>query len=284
MKKTLLFLLMLLHLTIQAQDVIVLNDATEFEAKVLEINEDNIRYKKWNNLEGPTYVINAKEIFFIKYENGTKDVFHAKDNKFQSPSNTQNVSNNSNQQDDNETQRISNNDNKKEIIDQEKLYTRPFIKKIRFHSYPSVAFYSSCKEYRKEWNGHYKMQKGCFYGFDLNWSFGVRFYDYGYLGILTGVNFNIGEESLYLPIRIHMRGYYPINRIIHPFIEFAGGVEITLVHADHWPYKSFGFSCTTIFGFDLDHFSIGLGYYYSPAYFSPHNLYLKVGIKIGKKS
>ena len=34
-----------------------------------------IKYKKWENLEGPVYNIDKKEVFMIKYSNGSKDVF-----------------------------------------------------------------------------------------------------------------------------------------------------------------------------------------------------------------
>jgi hypothetical protein len=47
----------------------------EIQVKVLEVSTDVVKYKKWDNLEGPTYSINKTEIFMIKYKNGTKDVF-----------------------------------------------------------------------------------------------------------------------------------------------------------------------------------------------------------------
>jgi hypothetical protein len=59
-----------------AQDIIVKRDASaeEIKAKVIEIGETNISYRKWANLEGPIYTIKKSEVFFIRYENGEKDV------------------------------------------------------------------------------------------------------------------------------------------------------------------------------------------------------------------
>ncbi len=57
-----------------AQDIILKRDASEIEAKVLKVGSDEIEYKKWNNLEGPTYTIPNSEVFIIKYQNGTKDI------------------------------------------------------------------------------------------------------------------------------------------------------------------------------------------------------------------
>ncbi len=60
-----------------AQDIILKRDASEIEAKVLKVGSDEIEYKKWNNLEGPTYTIPNSEVFIIKYQNGTKDTVTA---------------------------------------------------------------------------------------------------------------------------------------------------------------------------------------------------------------
>ena len=59
-----------------AQDVIALRDATEIQAKVLQVGIDDISYKKWDNQDGPLYQIAKKDVLFIKYANGTKDVFN----------------------------------------------------------------------------------------------------------------------------------------------------------------------------------------------------------------
>lgn len=60
-----------------AQDVIVLKNGNEIKAKVIEITPTEIKYKKFDNLQGPTVVIVKSDVFMIKYENGTKDVINA---------------------------------------------------------------------------------------------------------------------------------------------------------------------------------------------------------------
>ena len=59
----------------QAQDVLTLKTGEEIKAKIQEVGVSDIKYKKFDNLNGPTYAIMKAEVFMIKYENGTKDVF-----------------------------------------------------------------------------------------------------------------------------------------------------------------------------------------------------------------
>lgn len=68
----------LLFLTVSignCQDVITLKNRDEIQAKITEISKHEIRYKKWENLEGAVYVMDKEFVFMIKYQNGTKDVF-----------------------------------------------------------------------------------------------------------------------------------------------------------------------------------------------------------------
>ena len=61
---------------IQAQDVIVKKDGSTILSKVLEVNTADIKYKKFSNLNGPTYTIDKSDILAINYENGEKDDFN----------------------------------------------------------------------------------------------------------------------------------------------------------------------------------------------------------------
>jgi len=75
MKKLLTFLTLLLLSNIAfSQDNIILKNGNEINAKISEINESNIKYKKFNNLDGPIYTKQKDEIFMIKYSNGEKEV------------------------------------------------------------------------------------------------------------------------------------------------------------------------------------------------------------------
>ena len=75
MKQFLIIFLALLASNIFAQDVIIYTNGTEENSKVLEVSETEIRFKKWTNQNGPTYVKKVAEIFMIRYENGTKQTF-----------------------------------------------------------------------------------------------------------------------------------------------------------------------------------------------------------------
>lgn len=77
MKKLLLGVLSLLCFPILsfAQDVIIKKNADEVQAKVLEIGESTVTYKKFSNPNGPSYTIPKSDIFMIKYQNGDKEVF-----------------------------------------------------------------------------------------------------------------------------------------------------------------------------------------------------------------
>lgn len=57
-------------------DILYKTNGDEIKVKVLEVEETKIKYKKCDNLEGPTYSMNISEVFMIKYVNGTKDVFN----------------------------------------------------------------------------------------------------------------------------------------------------------------------------------------------------------------
>ena len=62
----------------QKYDMIIKSDGAKIEAKVLYIESDVVKYKKINNLDGPTYSLNQDDIATILYANGTVDVFQKK--------------------------------------------------------------------------------------------------------------------------------------------------------------------------------------------------------------
>ena len=58
-----------------AQDVITLKSGEDIQALVQEIGDVDVKYKKFDNPDGPNYSLKKAEIFMIKYANGSKDVF-----------------------------------------------------------------------------------------------------------------------------------------------------------------------------------------------------------------
>ncbi len=73
------FLLSLVALVVTnvcfAQDVIVQKDGSTIQAKVVKVTQSEVEYKKYSNLNGPTYTISTKDLQCINYENGAKDTF-----------------------------------------------------------------------------------------------------------------------------------------------------------------------------------------------------------------
>lgn len=57
-----------------AQDNIIFKDGTEVKAKVQEISETEVVYKKADNPEGPVYRVARGSVFMIQFENGTSEV------------------------------------------------------------------------------------------------------------------------------------------------------------------------------------------------------------------
>ncbi len=58
-----------------AQDRIYKLDGTVVEAKVLEIGEEDMIYKSWDNQEGPDYRIALRNVARVVFENGTRQDF-----------------------------------------------------------------------------------------------------------------------------------------------------------------------------------------------------------------
>ena len=56
-------------------DKITMRNGDDIMAKILEIGTQVIKYKRCNNLNGPTIVVAIKNVFMIKYVNGTREVF-----------------------------------------------------------------------------------------------------------------------------------------------------------------------------------------------------------------
>lgn len=77
MKQLLVLLFFLCSTCAFAQDVIVKKDGSTILSRVLEVNQNEVKYKKFNNLDGPTYSISKSELQSINYKNGAKDTFSA---------------------------------------------------------------------------------------------------------------------------------------------------------------------------------------------------------------
>jgi hypothetical protein len=61
--------------TLIAQDTLTMRNGDVFAAKVEEVGTTEVKYHKSDNLSGPLYSVAKSDVFMIKYENGSKDVF-----------------------------------------------------------------------------------------------------------------------------------------------------------------------------------------------------------------
>jgi hypothetical protein len=93
MKKILLILAGFIMLgTIYAQDIIYKNDGTEIKSFVIEITTDALKYKNFNQPDGPIRNLLISDVFMIIYKDGTKEVFKGKYAEVKQPSNISNSS------------------------------------------------------------------------------------------------------------------------------------------------------------------------------------------------
>lgn len=58
------------------QDIIYKNDKSEIKAKVVEITAEVIKYKKYDQADGPLRNINKSDVFIIIYADGTRELFN----------------------------------------------------------------------------------------------------------------------------------------------------------------------------------------------------------------
>jgi len=63
-----------------AQDVITKKNGEDIQAKVLEVSKDEVRYRKFDNPDGPVFILPVSDLIMIRYENGTKDLFNTEAN------------------------------------------------------------------------------------------------------------------------------------------------------------------------------------------------------------
>ena len=76
MKKIIFLPLVFAGFFASSQDLIIYQDGSDIEAKVLKITTDEVVFKKHSNLTGPEYSESKTNIFMIKYQNGDKDIFN----------------------------------------------------------------------------------------------------------------------------------------------------------------------------------------------------------------
>ena len=72
------FLIIIFSLTVQliyAQDTIIRRDGNKIVAKITEVNPNDIKYKRFDFMEGPLYTLQKERIKFVIYSNNSKESF-----------------------------------------------------------------------------------------------------------------------------------------------------------------------------------------------------------------
>jgi hypothetical protein len=73
------------------QDQLFKKDNSKQEVKILEVTPTEVKYKLFSNQEGPTYVINKKDVALIIYKNGDHEAFKDSEAQVQNPGIIQNT-------------------------------------------------------------------------------------------------------------------------------------------------------------------------------------------------
>lgn len=61
--------------TVKAQDLITTRDGKDIHAKIIEVTPDEIKYKKFDNQDGPLFTMRKADVLIIRYQNGENEVF-----------------------------------------------------------------------------------------------------------------------------------------------------------------------------------------------------------------
>lgn len=77
-------------ISIYGQDILYTVAGKKIPSKVLEINSNEIKYKDFTNIDGPTYVIYNSDVVLIQFTNGSTQIINSNANSF-SPIKTETI-------------------------------------------------------------------------------------------------------------------------------------------------------------------------------------------------
>jgi hypothetical protein len=94
MKKGFFILLaLLIYNSATGQDIIYRNDGTEIKSSVIEITIDVVKYKNFEQSDGPIRNVLISDVFMIIYKDGTREVFKVKNEEEKKPVNEGTIKN-----------------------------------------------------------------------------------------------------------------------------------------------------------------------------------------------
>jgi hypothetical protein len=67
-----------------SQDLITLKSGQDISAKIIEVGINEIKYKKFDNIDGPTFTISKSDVLITRYKNGTKDIYNVENKEAKS--------------------------------------------------------------------------------------------------------------------------------------------------------------------------------------------------------
>lgn len=284
-----------------AQDFIVLKTGDEIKSKVLEISQTEIKYKKFDNLEGPTISIEKQTVFMIRYANGTKDVINQiiSGDKPSTTNSTTNSSSTTN------TATTSSSANNNSTTDN---YSSDLRTKACLYIAPSIPL----GDFASETNGAAK----------LGGTFGVEWFipfNTPYFGLASNINLSYNSAKIETSSNYYSNGYYYNAKSASSWgylsewtmlglraQGIAGktkfyalgllGANYTLITGDLSDYGSgIGFAYGVGTGIVFDRFSLGIRYFGSSLKFTNDNttpsqsftqkistLQITVGLVLGK--
>ena len=251
--------------TVSAQDIIVLNNssADEIEAKVQEVSQTEVKYKKWSYQDGPTFTIPTSDIFVIKYRNGEKQRFGIeKQEAYQPQTNgayTSKPANQYAQQSNQNTTLTQGNVNEKSEASQTQpnasyapanYTTQPSKTSPKFENENLAKGFDGCV------TTGYLLGLDDWWALPLNLTLGYRFNPYIFVGGTTGAIYN--ENATLIPIMSTFRSDVPLGRRSSFFgeVSLGGGIAVDGDGAS-------GFMASVGPGITFGGFSLGVSYLYT---------------------
>ena len=256
MKKFLLIAIASLGMSLSAmaQDIIVLKNSNEIQAKIQSIGHNDITYLKCDNINGPSYTLSKSEIFFIKYANGQKDTF-ANMETYQSASLRPTQAKRNYQED----------------------YSKA---KFQGYSYLGADFASGFGGPSLDFSFGVRTSKYFYIGGGVGWHnligtmyyrYYDDYYDYYYYSEYTA-------WMPYLTFTSDLKAYIPTRGHFCPRLDLSFGGCVDAIDALAGFYMSFGA------GFDYRRFSFGIGYQMPVIADEILALgYVRLGVRFGKK-
>ena len=289
---------------VYSQDIIVTKDAKKIEAKITEVSKSEIRYKEFDNLDGPIFVLSTDEINTIIYSNGKVTLFETytpqkESQEVQSGEGKANVANG---------QALSNQDESGNVSENANTMSKG--KANLYHGYLELSgFFESLKN-----NTGLYVGNNIAGGIGLDGIDGCRFNKYVFLGIGIGLyaefystkvdvpvdasNFvrcDLSATTLQSPLFGDLRLYLPIkNESIYPFLETSVGplfnyYSRSTLSASGKNIKtdlSSSFHVYAFFrigvGLEIKRFTIGAGYeFWGDNDAKSHMGFVKIGYRLG---